>query len=226
MSWTCLPLFANCVRSSWSGRTGTGRSPASTPCQRKAISGSASASRVTCARSASVDGRRRPVSRSRISAALPSTERYPWAPSSGRSQDGSRAASVYPRGAAARAASMSPAAGGPGRRPPGRPTPRDGRGSPPSRRRRPSPRGSGGSRRAVGRGRRAKAGGVTASRSGGRGQATRVPASGGLRAKRRGGLEPSRPTGRARGRPAPPRGDRARPRSRRCASGCVRRGRA
>ncbi len=35
MSWTCLPLLASCVRSSWSGRTGTGRSPASTPCQRK-----------------------------------------------------------------------------------------------------------------------------------------------------------------------------------------------
>jgi len=109
MSWTCFRLFASCTRNSWSGRTGAGASPASTPCHRNAISGSASARRVTSARSAAVDARRTSVSGSSISAALPSTDRYPWRPSSGRSHAGSRAARRYPRGASATADSTKAA---------------------------------------------------------------------------------------------------------------------
>ena len=109
MSWTCLLLFVSCARSSWSGRTATGRSPASTACQRNPISGSASASRETVSTSATPDARRRPVSKSTISAALPSSDSHACAPSRARSAAGSRAARVNARGADRSARSTSSA---------------------------------------------------------------------------------------------------------------------
>jgi hypothetical protein len=75
IAWMCFALFASWASSWWSGWSPTGTSVTATHGHRYAISGRASAMRVASWRSRLVGGRLAPVSRSTISAAVPSIER-------------------------------------------------------------------------------------------------------------------------------------------------------
>jgi hypothetical protein len=106
-SWMCFVVFlitAACVRS---GRTSASASPGFGDGQMVSISSSASQSRVTSARSASVPSRRSPVSSSSMYVVMPSLVAINRSPPRMQSLAGSRPASKTVRGTVASACSIN-----------------------------------------------------------------------------------------------------------------------